>query len=216
MAQQLPKCSSPSLFGRGSKAPPRWRKLVVPLAVWVVAASVGGTVAWFQCSLPNFGCVEPGVLYRSGQPDARALCLIQERCGIRTIVNLRSARKVTSDPDAREETAYARENGINFVNLPYNDGLPEGQVEKFLQLMKDPSRYPVLVHCAEGKERAGVMVAAYRICVNGWSAQDALAEMKRFGFKPEEKPEMVSVVEGFPKAQMPRDIQYQGSSAPKH
>ena len=216
MAQQSPKCSSPSLFGRGSKTPPRWRKLAVPLAVLVVAASVAGALAWLQNAVPNFGCVEAGVLYRSGQPNARGLRVLQERCGIRTIVNLRSAQKVASDPDAREETAYARENGLNFVNLAYNDGPPEKQVEKFLQIMKDPSRYPVLVHCAEGKERAGMMVAAYRICVNGWSAQDALAEMKRFGFKPEEKPEMVSVVEGFPKAQMPRDIQYQGSSAPKH
>jgi len=68
-------------------------------------------------------------------------------------------------------------------------------VKKFLHIMKDPSNYPVLAHCSRGKERGGVMVAAYRIRVNGWTVRQALREMERSGFDPDQQPEMWAMVQ---------------------
>ena len=203
-------------FGRAGKSLHLWRRLIVPLAVLVVAASVGGAVAWLQNAVPNFGCVEPGARYRSGQPGARALHVMHERYGIKTIVNLRSLDKVPEDRHMQEEIEFARQNNINLIFLPYRDGPTIVQARKFLRIMAERTNLPVLIHCAEGKERAGVMVAVYRMAVDGWTPERALAEMRTYGFEPEKQPEMTTFVEGYPEARMPMDAQYQGSSAHKH
>jgi len=38
------------------------------------------------------------------------------------------------------------------------------------------------VHCRLGDDRTGMMIAAYRMAVEGWSADDAMLEMQHFGF----------------------------------
>ena len=43
---------------------------------------------------------------------------------------------------------------------------------------------PVLVHCAEGRDRTGVCVAAYRMAEQGWSLADARREMQAYGAMP--------------------------------
>ena len=48
--------------------------------------------------------------------------------------------------------------------------------------MSDPLNQPVYVHCALGQDRTGVVVAAYRMDVDGWSFEDAEKEMQSFGF----------------------------------
>jgi len=40
----------------------------------------------------------------------------------------------------------------------------------------------VFVHCRLGDDRSGMMIAAYRMAAQGWSADDAMLEMKYFGF----------------------------------
>lgn len=172
----------------------RRRRLCALAAAWTLFVSVGGYIAWFCPPAPAFGIVVPGVLYRSGQPGRDALRVLQQRYGIRTIVNLRSPRKLASDPLARQEAAFARANDINLVILPYGDPSPDTQVEKFLAIVSEPANRPVLVHCSAGEERNGVMVAVYRIREQGWSLPEATAEMESFGFEPEKKPEMMRIV----------------------
>jgi len=41
---------------------------------------------------------------------------------------------------------------------------------------------PVFLHCRQGQDRTGIVVAAYRMKVDGWSLADAEAEMRSFGF----------------------------------
>ena len=144
-------------------------RLRVLVAVLVIFVFAGGGIAWFWPPARRFACVESGVLYRSGQPGGKAVRVFRERYKIRTIVNLRSPGKLKVDSRAQQEIAFARENGMNFVNLPYGDPSPEVQVEKFLAIVSDSANHPVLVHCAEGKERSGVMVAAWRMRKQGWS-----------------------------------------------
>ena len=59
---------------------------------------------------------------------------------------------------------------------------PEDEnVVKFLQVLRDPKNRPVFVHCQHGADRTGLMVAIYRIAVQGWSRQDAIQEMTQGG-----------------------------------
>jgi protein tyrosine/serine phosphatase len=58
----------------------------------------------------------------------------------------------------------------------------EEQVRLFLSVVKDSSRHPVFIHCRRGKDRTGVMSAIYRIEACGWTSDEAIEEMRAFGF----------------------------------
>jgi hypothetical protein len=62
----------------------------------------------------------------------------------------------------------------------------EKEAVRFLKIVTDPKRAPVLVHCQHGADRTGTMVAVYRIAVQGWSKDEAIREMTQggFGFHP--------------------------------
>jgi len=79
------------------------------------------------------------------------------------------------------ERTLAGKLGIGFVNLPMpGDGFgEEAQFRKVLEVIDDPERQPVLVHCARGTCRTGSAVALYRFERDGWTIQDVAAEMRR-------------------------------------
>ena len=114
-------------------------------------------------------------LYRSAQPTAEGFRSLKD-LGIVTIVNLRSYH---SD---REEIGTT---GLAYEHIYMKAWHPERkEIVRFLQIATDPKRAPVLVHCQHGSDRTGAMVAAYRIVVEGWSKDAAIAEMtsEDFGF----------------------------------
>jgi protein tyrosine/serine phosphatase len=124
--------------------------------------------------LPNLHKVSEG-LYRSAQPTAEGMALLKEM-GIRTVVNLRSFH---SDRDEIGET------GLAYEHIYMKTWHPEDEeVVRFLQIVTDPARQPVLVHCQHGADRTGTMCALYRVAVQGWSKEEAVAEMTEgpFGF----------------------------------
>lgn len=129
-----------------------------------------------QPGLPNFHRVDDG-LYRGAQPSAEGMRSL-ERMGVRTVVNLRLTH---SDRDELHGTRLAYEH-IHFAAWHPEDE----DVEAFLRIATDPARRPVFVHCQHGADRTGMMVAIYRMVVQGWSADDAIAEMTGggFGFHP--------------------------------
>ena len=118
-------------------------------------------------------------LYRSGQPREGSLNRLRE-LGINTIINLRGGSKRT-----RAEEAEARALGLNYYNVALpNWARPQNQrVERILEIIAAPENGRVLVHCKEGVDRTGMIVAIYRMRHEGWSSNDALAEAERFGMK---------------------------------
>jgi protein tyrosine phosphatase (PTP) superfamily phosphohydrolase (DUF442 family) len=112
-------------------------------------------------------------LYRSAQPSAEGMRNLKAM-GIETIVNLRSFH---SDRDEIGDTALARES----ISMKAWHAEEEDAV-KFLQIVTNPNRSPVLVHCQHGADRTGTMCAVYRVAVQGWSKEEALKEMVQGGF----------------------------------
>lgn len=57
-------------------------------------------------------------------------------------------------------------------------------VIRFLKIVKNSKRTPVLVHCQHGSDRTGTMCAIYRIVFQGWSKEKAIQEMTQgnYGF----------------------------------
>ncbi len=114
-------------------------------------------------------------LYRSAQPTAEGFLNLKE-LGIVTVVNLRSFH---SD---RKEIGTT---GLAYEHIYMKAWHPERkEAVRFLQIVTDPKRTPVLVHCQHGADRTGSMTAIYRIVVQGWSKEAAVQEMtsKDFGF----------------------------------
>jgi protein tyrosine/serine phosphatase len=105
--------------------------------------------------------------------------------GIRTVVNLRFG----TEPADRAEEEFCRQAGIRFVRIPPMswDGVRgkaevDAGVDRFLAVMRDSMNYPVLVHCMAGIHRTGAYCAIYRLELEGWTNERAIAEMKAHGY----------------------------------
>lgn len=119
--------------------------------------------------LPNYDIVEQEALHRGGQPDAEGLNILIRR-GIRTVINLRKERQKSSGH-------------IRKVNIPFNPYRPRDKVViDFLKVIYNKEHHPVFVHCFHGADRTGTLCAIYRIVVQGWDKEKAIAEMKKYGF----------------------------------
>jgi protein tyrosine phosphatase (PTP) superfamily phosphohydrolase (DUF442 family) len=122
--------------------------------------------------VPNLFQVSPD-LYRSAQPTEEGMKRLKG-LGIKTVVNLRSFH---SD---RDEIGQS---GLSYEHLYMKAWHPEQkEAVKFLQIVTDPERTPVLVHCQHGADRTGTMCAVYRLGVQKWSKEEAVAEMTQGGF----------------------------------
>ena len=82
-----------------------------------------------------------------------------------------------------DDSAPAEAVGLHHLRIPIVDNTPpsEDQVREFLAFVNDGGNQPVYCHCEAGKGRTGVMVACYRMAVEGWSADKAIAEAKSMG-----------------------------------
>lgn len=120
------------------------------------------------------------------------------------MVNLRH-----EDADGDGERAIVEGLGMRYVAIPISGiGVPSHeQVAEFLRLVASETAQTVFVHCRRGAERTGTMVAAYRIALAGWSASQALAEMRAFRFAYRWYPALVHFVNDLPGA-LKRDQAY--------
>ncbi len=147
---------------------------------------LAGLVGARYDGLRNFHIVEPDVLMRCGQPRVSDLEYIRAEHGLRTVV---CARGGTRHPLRgrwfRKEQAYCARTGIELVHMPFSDASepPPDVFERFLKIVQEPTRQPVLVHCEQGWHRTGILCAAFRIRAQQWSYEQALGEMDALGFE---------------------------------
>jgi uncharacterized protein (TIGR01244 family) len=126
--------------------------------------------------IDNFGRINPNY-YRGAQPKGRDYVDLAS-LGVKTLINL------TSDDADASEQAMAEKAGLKYVQIPMTtrQSPTSGQIASFLALVNDPANQPVYVHCVGGRHRTGVMTAAYRMTLDGWNAEQAFGEMKRYKF----------------------------------
>lgn len=158
------------------------QSLAVSLAVLLAAlASPAQTptnrpAAWAQpiplAGVPNLHKVADGV-YRSAQPTAEGMTNLKA-LGIKTIVNLRSFH---TDKDEIGTNGFSSETITMKAWHPERD-----EAVRFLKIVNDPARRPVLFHCLHGADRTGTMCALYRIAVQGWTRDEAVREMTDGGY----------------------------------
>ena len=144
------------------------------LIAFVASASPAQTPS--HTELPNFFKVSER-LYRGGQPRTGGVKKLAE-IGIKTIINLRGTDEMT-----RAEEAEAKAAGLVYFNIPM-PGLSRPtheQISRVMEIVGNQDSGPVFIHCKRGSDRTGTVVAIYRISRDGWTADKALTEAKRFG-----------------------------------
>lgn len=126
--------------------------------------------------IENFGKVNDNY-YRGSQPLADHYSELK-RMGIKTVIDLRQDR-------LNESEHLARAAGLQYINIPLTTkrAATSEQTEYFLRLVNDRENWPVFVHCKGGRHRTGEMTAIYRITQDGWSAEQAYVEMKKYDFE---------------------------------
>ena len=143
------------------------------------AKPVGSDV--LRQGLPNLYQVSP-VLYRSAQPEAEGLLLLNQQLArvyglpveIKTVLSLRNNAG---------DAALVKPTGVHYEQIRFNTwDVRDEDVAQFLKIVRNPANQPVLLHCKHGSDRTGMMVAIYRIVEQGWSKEDAIAEMTQGGF----------------------------------
>lgn len=155
-----------------------------PQVRYPIAARVGALRG-----VENVGLVAAG-LYRGSAPSGEGLDALKA-LGIKTVVNLRHYH-------GSQEERRCRERGLAYerIVLESSDVPSDADVQRFLTVASDPARRPLYFHCWRGKDRTGAMCAAYRMAIEGWPLDAALAEMEAYGFYRGWK-DLLGFVEGF-------------------
>lgn len=144
-----------------------------------ITNSVGRLIGWlgmigFRYPVKHYMFKVSDNLYRGSRLNAGRLAgVLDIQC--RMIVNLCA--------EAYTEARYEKLSSIPITYIPVIDNTPPKteQMVEFLNLTLDPKNQPVYVHCEAGKGRTGIAVACYRMAINGWEIEKALAEAKQFG-----------------------------------
>lgn len=150
------------------------------LIVFFLLAFVGASVA-DPVAIPNFHKVTDGI-YRGARPRKAGVQELKA-LGIKTIVNLESNRYFEETDDARDERQWAKEAGIAYFYQPMSPvTAPTTEaIDAAVKQIIDPLNQPVFVHCYRGSDRTGMVIAAYRITIEGWTVKKAYDEMKQYG-----------------------------------
>ena len=125
--------------------------------------------------IDNFGQVNAHY-YRGAQPAGRDYADLAA-LGVTMVIDLQQ----DGDPN---EKSLVEQAGMKFARIPMTTRTAptSDQIEEFLRLVGDSGNQTVYVHCAGGRHRTGVMTAVYRMEEDGWKADEAFAEMKRYKF----------------------------------
>ena len=154
----------------------RASRMIAAAVLIALVASASPAQTPSHTELPNFFKVSER-LYRGGQPKTGGVKKLAE-IGIKTIINLRGTDEMT-----RAEEAEAKAAGLVYFNIPM-PGLSRPtheQISRVMEIVGNQESGPIFIHCKRGSDRTGTVVAIYRISRDGWTADKALTEAKRFG-----------------------------------
>lgn len=160
-----------------------WRNFAVLFTLMIAG---GSFMYWFGAyKTYHFVEVQPAVLYRTGNQGLREFSTAVRRSESKTIVSLIDDQEQAdaTKPQFSQEAEMAAKQNIKFVRVPVKlGGWPtSADVQAFLAAATDAKNQPVIVHCAQGVRRTGMMVAAYQMSVLNYDKAKTVAAIESFG-----------------------------------
>jgi protein tyrosine/serine phosphatase len=129
---------------------------------WAEPVEVGGAL--------NLHKVTEG-LYRGAQPSREGLANLAGM-GVKTVINLRAFH----GDDLKGLS-------LREIRVPMHAWNPESEdVVRVMKILSDDSGGPYLVHCQHGADRTGMIIAVYRMVIQGWPRDEAIREMTDGGY----------------------------------
>jgi protein tyrosine phosphatase (PTP) superfamily phosphohydrolase (DUF442 family) len=181
--------------GRNSKRRRPARLLAGPLAAAIIAIVAVVAASGPDLKPKNFGTVDPGRVYRSGQLTPAAMRQLHDRYGIRTVIDLGSY-----EPDERGERRNQQvADALGIERLVFDlegdgTGNPNAYVQA-IQIMSDPARQPVLVHCGAGSERTSIACMLYMNLARGTPLEEGFKQAHAHRHRDHRNPRLREVVE---------------------
>jgi protein tyrosine/serine phosphatase len=173
------------------------RRRIALIALLVTAVITSGAVFWHkvireQIFPKNFGVVEAGDIYRSGQLTERAMRKVINENGIKTIIALNGP-----DEEGVMEQRVANELGVRRITFALaGDGTgPPADFAAAVHAMADEDNWPVLVHCHAGAQRTTTAVLLYRHIYQGESIFKTYPEHFEFRHEPGDWPVLAYLAE---------------------
>ena len=133
---------------------------------------------WAQPVDPDFSLYKMSdSLYRSALPRAHDLEWLQQN-KIQTVINFYQ----------KPDSLWLHDTRIEQIQIPLRtDRIDDVDVLRVLRsIASAKQKGKVLIHCKHGQNRTGLIAAMYRIVFEGWSKEDAMAEMQQ-GYGGEER-----------------------------
>lgn len=149
----------------------------------IILAAVVGLARHFH--IKNFQVIAPGVLYSSGQPKGMDYTRLLYKWHIGTFVSVRNASEHREQNWYNEEVSWMRRSGVNYYEWPLakqaeRGRYPDEQYQmKFLKLMADASKQPVLIHSNSGRKRVSILTGLWLVKAKGYTIEQAVEVMER-------------------------------------
>ena len=177
-----------------------WRKILprVVLSIFLVGGGIYLFDEYIKWNLfpKRWGVVEEASIFRSGQLSPTQIRKQIQKHDINVIVSLVSP--LPGDSAYEAEKKAVKDHGVEQYVYPLR-GNGTGDIKQYAAAIAKihesvQANKTVLVHCAAGTQRTGGVVASYRILVQGKSVDQAVQEMKRYGWRQTKNPALVPYI----------------------
>lgn len=185
-----------------TSSPPR-RRVGLRIGVVLLAALVAGGAYVWHCYVDTYhlATVNPGALYRDGNQSPCQFQTAVRKVKPKTVVSLIDDNELADPkkPQFEHERQFLEEKGVRLERIPVRlGGWPtKADVQRFLDIANNPDNQPVLVHCAQGVRRTGMMVAAYQMAQMGYDRERARDSILRFGHSDRTANDVKRFVDGY-------------------
>lgn len=128
-------------------------------------------------TIHNFHHVENGI-YRGGELSDKDLELLKQVYGMKRIISLDPEIGSRIDPIVKNLK-------MEHLMLPIDSSSTvfSGNLRYIYNNLRTLfNLQPVYVHCKHGADRTGLVIGLYRVKVNNWTCEQALAEARRYQF----------------------------------
>jgi hypothetical protein len=178
MVRLYPKFRRRTWLARGGRG-------LAAAAAWYALVLTGIGLTWYHRPLARLRTVEPGKIYISAMPTSRGLAIAHGRHHFKTIINVFPENTPQRSPLLPEELAFARSHGIAYLGSPSDAASSDAFLDETLRRARDPSAWPILLHCHGCMDRSPAWMGIYRFVVQGRPLDEILREIERHrGYRP--------------------------------